>query len=527
MASSNYNKISSIYKNKPTHSKKIKTESKGIGAIKTLCVLLLIGLQVSILAVSYLYFSTVFEWYYIFSVAMTIITCIYILSSDFHGQAKATWIFFLLISFGFGYIIYFMSDKKVLFAKSRKKYNRIINSNKSLKVQTNINDITNTEVKSICNFLYSSGKFPAYSNSKTTYFSSGNDLWNEIIKELKNAKKFIFIEYYIISNGQLLNEVLTILKQKASEGVDVRIIYDDMGSHGTLKRQTKKEIIQSNIKLQTFNKLVPVFNIALNLRNHKKIVIIDGIVSFTGGANLADEYINKKIMYGYWKDSGIKIEGNATNNFTLSFLEEWEFLTNKSQDYVKFLNKSENIINKNEVVIPFTSGPNYTKSIAHGSYTNIISNAKERIYIMTPYFIPDETLINLLQNKAKSGVDVKIFLPEIADKKFVYVVSRNNAEKLMPSGVRLFTMNDSFVHSKVLLTENSALIGSINMDVRSFNQQFESGVVTNQAETISEILKDFTNTCNNATEINEQNKKRNSKLFRATAGLFNLISPFM
>ena len=321
-------------------------------------------------------------------------------------------------------------------------------------------------------------------------------------------------------------ELQSILKRKVNEGVDVRIIYDDMGSHKTLKRRTKKAIINSGIKLQPFNRLVPIFNFALNLRNHRKIVIIDGKVSFTGGTNLADEYINEKRMHGYWKDCGVKINGPATDNFTISFLQEWQFLTNEKIDYNNYINIADKNESK-ELIIPFVSGPNYDHSIAQNIITSIISNAKEKLYIMTPYFIPNETITNLIINKAKSGIDVKIILPEIADKKFVYFVTRNNAEKLISSGVKIYTMNHSFVHSKLYLTETCSIIGSINLDLRSFNQQFESAILTNENQTLCDIEKDFNQTLNYCSQIKKENMNRNKKSFRLLAGIFNIISPFM
>ena len=181
----------------------------------------------------------------------------------------------------------------------------------------------------------------------------------------------------------------------------------------------------------------------------------------------------------------------------------------------------------NEICVPFVSGPNYDYSIAQNIYANQIANAKEKLYIMTPYFIPDETITNLIISRAKSGVDVRIILPEIADKKFVYVVSRSNAEKLLKHGVKIFTMKSSFVHSKIILNENSAIVGSINIDLRSFNQQFESAVFTDGKSIIESLNKDFDYTFERSIEINEKNKKRNSILYRILAGLFNLISPFM
>lgn len=505
---------------------KVRTESNGIGVLKTIIVLLLILMQVAFLALSYIYFMSLFRWYFVLAMCFTGIACIHVLSSDYHGQAKATWVLFLLVTFSFGYAIYFLSDKRVLFARSRKKYNKILEHTKTLQEQTDLSCISSKEMVSNCKYLEKAGNFVAHQNSKTTYYSSGASFFDEVLEELKTAKEFIFIEYFIVSSGVLLNRFLDILKEKVSSGVDVRMIYDDMGSHGTLLSKAKKEILSAGIKLVPFNRLVPVFNIALNLRNHRKIVVVDGRVAFTGGTNLADEYVNEKRMHGYWKDAGIKIEGPAVDNFTVSYLSEWQFLTNTEIDYKSFLNKCQGI-KSDGVVVPFVSGPNYPLSIAENMYANEFSNAKEKLYIMTPYFIPDETLTNLLINKARSGVDVRIILPDVADKKFVYIVSRNNIEKLIKFGVKAYTMTHSFVHSKVILTENSAIVGSINVDLRSFNQQFESAVLTNETSTLEAIQKDFDYTISKSEEITSKNQKRRNPFFRIFAGLFNLISPFM
>lgn len=520
------NKRPKIQKNENIYALKIKTESNGLGLLKTFIVLGLIFLQAAILALAYIYFMNIFQWYAIFSLAISLATCIYILSSDIHGQAKATWIFFLVVCFSFGYIFYIMSDKHTLFAKSKKKYNKIFKNIEGLQEQNDLQVIENDETKANCNYLYNAGKFVTHFNSKTTYFSSGAKLFDSILEELEKAEHFIFIEYYIIADGVLFNRVFDILKEKAKQGVDVRIIYDDMGSHGTLKRKTKKQIIKAGIKLHAFNRLVPFFIIALNLRDHRKIIVIDGKVSFTGGANLADEYTNEKRAHGYWKDAGIKIEGKATDNLTISFLAQWKFLTNEEIDFSKFINKADSF-NSDGAVVPFVSGPVYPYSISQNMYANEIANAKEKLYIMTPYFVPDETIKNLLINKARSGVDVRIILPAIADKNFVYIVSRNNAEKLMEHGVKIYTMTSSFVHSKVVLTENSAIVGSINMDLRSFNQQFESAVFTSEEKTLKQINDDFIFTINHSKQITTSEKKRNKLSYRMIAGIFNLVSPFM
>lgn len=518
--------IGKIKQNDYIYAVKIKTESNGLGLLKTFVVLFMIALQIALIALAYLFFLSAFKWYFVISMFLTLVTCVYVLSSDFHGQAKATWILFLLVCFSFGYVIYLMSDKHILFARSRKKYTKILKQNENLQEQSNLDIIENKEVKTNCDYLYNAGKFKTFTNSKTTYYPSGTKLFDSVLKELENAKDFIFIEYYIISDGVLLKRCLDILKAKAKEGVDVRIIYDGMGSHGTLRRRTKKEIVKAGIKIHVFNRIMPIFNIAYNLRDHRKIVIVDGKVSFTGGANLADEYTNEKLKHGYWKDCGIKIEGKATDNFTIAFLSQWQFLTGENINYKNYIEKGEEF-ESNGAIVPYISGPHFLFSVAQNMFANEIANAKEKLYIMTPYFVPDETINNLIINKARSGVDVRLILPSIADKNFVYYVSRNNAEKLIEHGVKLYTMTSSFVHSKVVLTENSAIVGTMNMDLRSFNQQFESAVFTSQDTTLQEINNDFEFTINHSEEITTEKRKRNKLIYRIVAGIFNLVSPFM
>ena len=256
------------------------------------------------------------------------------------------------------------------------------------------------------------------------------------------------------------------------------------------------------------------------------LVVIDGKIAYTGGVNLADEYINEKKMYGYWKDSGIKIEGPCVDTFTLGFLRQWEFVSKKPQEYSTYLNKADDFVNS-AIVIPYLDGLDYPHPIAKNTYVNMMSHANKKLFIMTPYFIPDETITDILKIKAESGVDVRIVLPEIPDKKLVYLVTRSNAEKLLPFGVKIYTMKNSFVHSKVVLTEYSAVVGSVNVDQRSFNQQFESAVYSTDSNLLDSINSDFEDIFANCNEITPKNQKRNSLLNRIFVGFFRIISPFM
>ncbi len=504
---------------------KIKTERNSLGVLNTIIVLLLIAVQLALLVLSSIYFSSVFQILAILSIILTLITCLYVLSTDKNSQSKPVWILFLLTCFTFGYIIYFISNEKVFWGRYKKRYERILinsyNYQKASNIETN-NKITKKE----CVYLEKAGNFAAYKDTDAKYFSSGTLMFDSVIEDLKNAKKFIFIEFFIFSDGVLLKRILNILSEKVKQGVDVRIIYDDLGSHGSLKYKTKKAIKNTGIKIHSFNKLLPKFSAMLNYRDHRKIIVIDGKVAYTGGTNLADEYINEKRMYGYWKDAGIRVDGAAVEAFTLMFLRQWEFVTKQSINYANYLGLAEKRKNTS-VFVPYADGLEYADNIGKNVYTNMIANANEKIYIMSPYFVIDDTINNLLINKAKSGVDVRIVLPEIADKKIVYIISRNNAEKLIKHGVKIYTMKNSFVHSKVMFTENSAVVGSINMDLRSFYQQFESAIYTNDDGVMRSIEEDFNETFEKSLRLNNTNLKRNKLSFKIIAGITNIISPFM
>lgn len=505
---------------------KIKTETN-FGVLKTFVVAIFILLQFVFILFTWHYLFNLFTWLLVASYALTLCFCLIILSTKRTGQVKAIWILFMLLCPTFGWLIFLLSNERVMFAKNKRKYKKIFERTKQNNNILLKNQSINECVQRDCYYLQKSGNFGAYYNVNSQYYSNGAELFDNIIQALKDAKKFIFIEYFIIADGVLLNRITEVLKQKAKNNVDVRIIYDDMGSHGTLSRKIKKELKNAGIKVVSFNKLVPVFNLALNLRDHRKIVVVDGVVSFTGGANLADEYINEKRTHGYWKDCGIKVCGNATDTFTLAFLRQWEFITGKKQEVEQFLNQT-NIAGQEadggEVLVPYITGPDYSDKIARDVYENIIASANQKIYIMTPYFIPDETLFNLLKNKAKSGVDVHIVLPEVADKKSVYLITLDGAEMLIDCGVKVHLMKNSFVHSKVVLTENSAVIGSINMDQRSFYQQFESAVYTNNKEIMQSVQQDFEQTFERS-KIHIRKPK--NLILRLITYVLRLISPLM
>ena len=274
---------------------KIKTEHNNSGAIKVGVFAFLVALQLAIALTLYYTVAMAFQWYFLIATALSLITCLYVLASDKSGHSKAVWIIFLLVGSSVSFIFYILSEEKLLFAKHRRLFKAVFTETEQYKPQSVDYSSAKTEVKNDINYLTESGKFPVFNNTDVKYYPSGASFFDDVLEDLKTAQKFVFMEFFIIADGVLLNRTLDILAQKVAGGVDVRLIYDDVGSRA-LPRKTKKRIKNLGIKLIPFNRLIPRFNVALNYRDHRKIIVIDGKTAYTGGVKLADEYVNEKRM---------------------------------------------------------------------------------------------------------------------------------------------------------------------------------------------------------------------------------------
>ena len=503
---------------------RVKTEVSVAGFIKTILILFFIAVQIALLVLLHFKYVLTSRAILITTATISFLTCIYVLSSNRNSHSKAVWIIFLLTFYSFAYLIFWMSDERIFFNRTKKRYKAVYKSTQEKLEQKVI--YNTTKIKQTADFLYSTGNFLSYNNTNMQYFSCGSLLFADLIDSIKKAKKFVFMEFFIVSDGVLFDEIFDILIKKASQGVIVRLIYDDLGSKRRLLNKTKIKLKKSGIKIMPFSKMLPILSVALNYRDHRKIIVVDGKVAYTGGCNLADEYINAKQIHGYWKDTGVRIEGEAVDGLTLIFLRQWEVLNKTREDYSQFMKLSPPQNNAN-TVIPYADGLDYAHPIARGAYENLIAGAEKFLFIMSPYFIVDDGITNLLINKALSGVEVKIFLPEIPDKKIVYTISRSNAEKLIDYGVKVYVVKNTFVHSKLMLTENCVAIGSVNMDLRSFYQQFECGVITDDQKVTKSVYLDFLQTQQNSLEINQKNKRSRNIFYRIFVGLMQVFAPLM
>lgn len=351
------------------------------------------------------------------------------------------------------------------------------------------------------------------------------------LEELKKAERYIFLEYFIIAEGKMWNAVTDILRQKAGEGVDVRVIYDDMGCIMLLPQNYARKLNAMGIRCQVFNRFIPVLSARLNNRDHRKIGIIDGKVAFTGGVNFADEYINEYERFGHWKDNAVMLRGDAAWSMTVMFLTMWDYLDTHGESVQSYAHyrPQEPVKDENASgwVQPYTDTPLDSEAVGETIYLNMIHRAERYIWITTPYLIIDELLENALCTAAKCGIDVRIITPGIGDKFMVYEATKSYYRHLIQSGVKIYEYTPGFIHAKTFLCDDRyATVGTVNLDFRSLYLHFECGVWMYQSDVIADIKEDYQRTLEKCRLVREEDCHNNflRGLFRA---ILALLAPMM
>ena len=379
----------------------------------------------------------------------------------------------------------------------------------------------------ICRYVERFGGSPAYRNTAVRYFGEGKDAFESMKQDLEKAERFIFMEYFIVSEGSAFRELREILERKAAQGVDVRLMYDDIGSIGYTSFHFARELNKTGIRCQVFNPALPVLNLFMNHRDHRKITVIDGKVGYTGGYNLADEYFDRTRPYGKWKDTGIRLEGEAVTSLTAQFLELWYVTNRQEEDWAPFLNVRHSVPDGG-FVQPFVDDPLGEERLAENVYLNLISRAQEKLYITTPYLIITDEMNSALTLAAKRGVDVRILTPGIPDKKTVFALTRSYYAGLASQGVRIFEYSPGFLHAKqVLSDEDMACIGTSNMDYRSLYLHFENNVLLYDCDAVKQMAADFEAMFPQCREVTEKYRTGRGKILLTWQKILRLFAPLM
>ncbi len=386
-------------------------------------------------------------------------------------------------------------------------------------------------------FLSNSG-FPLYADTQTTYYDLGDAFFPALLESIRKAEHFIFLEFFIISKGKMWDELYTALCEREQAGVEVRVLYDDLGSMTTLDKSFPGKYSKQNLKIAVFNPVKPVLShFHINYRNHQKICIIDGKVGYTGGVNIADEYINLVDAFGHWKDSGVKLEGPGVQSMTVMFLQMWNYgqrtqkkdqLDNLSKYFPHFdvLDTKKDVLG---FVQPLCDGPlDADNRPMEYLYMHMINHARKYIYITTPYLVLDNEMATALCMAARSGVDVRIMTPGIPDKKYVYTLTRSFYGRLLHAGVRIFEYEPGFIHAKnVVSDDETALVGTVNMDFRSFYMHYENAVWTCGTPIVRELYEDFTQTQKQCREITYEAWIKRPAWYKALQGILNIFAPML
>ena len=446
-----------------------------------------------------------------------IVIVLWIINHHDRPSSRLNWIILILIVPIFGVPMYLMNGR----GRPTRKMNKKIHTAKAEIAKTVEEKYGKLEIpepktrgEAISRYLTVLGAYPAFQSGDVTYYPSGEKMFPDMLKEIEKAEKFILLEYFIIAHGVMWSEIRKLLMAKAMQGVKIRIIYDDFGCMMTLPPHYEKymESLHENIKCMTFNTVVPLFAVRMNNRDHRKILVIDGKVAFTGGINLADEYIAEKERFGYWKDTGLKITGDSVRSFTQMFFYLWNAFRKDKENVGEYLlpasNKREN---SNFCVQPYDDSPLDRLSTGEAVYVDIINRAVKYVWIFTPYLILDDMLRAALCQAALRGVDVRIVTPGIPDKAMVYRLTRANYALLMKSGVRIYEYTPGFIHAKSMLCDDEcAVVGTINLDYRSLYHHFENAVYFSGCDAIFHLKRDCEETFAISHECTPENTKRST-----------------
>lgn len=380
----------------------------------------------------------------------------------------------------------------------------------------------------LARYLARANGYAVYDNTDAAYFPQGEDKYEAMLRELEKAEKFIFLEYFIVEEGEMWDGVVDILARKAAQGVDVRVLYDGTCSILRLPASYPKRLRALGIHCKVFAPIRPFISTSYNNRDHRKILVVDGKVGFTGGVNLADEYINRRERFGHWKDAAVMLRGDAVRSLTLMFLRMWN-AGEKERVYEPFLiEPAAAVTNSPGCVIPYGDSPLDSENTGEMVYLDMIATAREYVYIMTPYLILDNEMVTALTLAARRGVDVRLILPGIPDKKYANILAKSHYKVLTEAGVRLFEYTPGFVHSKVFVSDgNKAVVGTINLDYRSLYLHFECAAYLYKVPAIADILKDFADTFPQCREISPRDAAALPLSTRLLGSLLKLAAPLM
>jgi cardiolipin synthase A/B len=506
---------------------------------RSLIIAILLVLQVVLLGVSFLLFAGYIHYIYLINLFISLIIVVYIVNRQECPEFKIAWLTFMCLLPIFGILYYLFIELNPKQARIVTKVHRIVDDSAYLlgKNQDVVEDIAGCAPKYIglLNFLQKQGPYPTYDHSDVEYFDEGEKAFEAVKTALRNAKSYIFMEYFVVSPGKLLNEVIEILRDKAAAGVDIRLMYDGLCHAKTLSYNFPKLMREYGIQVHVFEPFSPFLSSDQNYRDHRKITVVDGEVAFTGGFNLADEYVNFTHPFGHWKDVAVRVTGDAVKTFTVLFLQNWHLDGLKEKDtWENFIRSipidaqgGKDICGKG-FVTPYADSPNVSNEIGVTVYIDILNQAKDYVWIMTPYMILGSDILKAITYATGRGVDVKIIIPHIPDKKIPFSIAKSFYPELIKSGIKIYEYTPGFAHAKMFVSDNRiATVGSYNLDYRSFYLNYEVGTLIIDCPAIKNIREDFSRTLHFCQEMSLADYKALPFTTRILGKVLRLFGPLL
>ncbi|MDE6724748.1 MAG: cardiolipin synthase [Ruminiclostridium sp.] len=457
---------------------------------------------------------------------LRLVIMFYLLNKEMSGAARTSWLIITMTMPVFGILLYFFTKADTGHRLLKKTTGKVIEETKQV-IPQNKEVLEQLEAESkgvglLSLYMRRSGCHPVYKNTEVKYFPLGEDKFRELLIQLKSAKHFIFLEYFIIAEGTMWGQVLEILAEKAAEGLDVRVMYDGTCELALLPMDYPKRLEKLGIKCKVFAPIRPFVSTHYNYRDHRKILVIDNNTAFTGGINLADEYINEKVRFGHWKDTAVMLKGDAVKSFTLMFLQLWSMdktVEQRQEEYERFLSADTCPRSDSKgFVIPYGDCPLDSDLLGERVYMDILNRAEKYVHIMTPYLILDEEMENTIKYTAERGVDVTLIIPGIPDKYVPYALAKTHYPSLLKSGVKIYEYTPGFVHAKVFVCDGwEGSVGTINLDYRSFYHHFECSAYMYETSCIEDMERDFLETLQKCKRVTMETYK-NEKLFMKIVG---------
>lgn len=463
------------------------------------------------------------------------IVVLYILYGHERLSYKIPWLITIMFLPVGGIIIYFLWGASKVGKKMRKARDKTIaNSHHLLQDDAKeLAEINNVDIQALkqVKLLRHLTNYPIYKNEGIEYLDIGEVYFERMLEDIANAKKYILIEFFIIAKGNLFNRLYSVLENKVKEGVRVVIMADGWGSLLRYPRRMLNELEELGAIVKKYNPLRFGINTYINYRDHRKIVVIDGAIAYTGGVNIADEYINEQIRFGHWKDNGIRVIGKPVESYTVAFLKNFEIATNINPDYGWYIDNKSAIASSEDdtgYTMFYTDGPDNRKNPAENVYIQMLNSAKEYVYIYTPYFVASPELLTAILNASRSGIDVRIITPHKPDKWYVHLVTRSYYEVLLDSGVKVYEYLPGFLHAKTFIADDTtAIVGSINLDYRSLNLNYECGAWMYKTGTELVIKQDYMDTISKSKEISIDEVKNRNIIVKILEAIINTFAPLL